>query len=194
MGWKSSDKKGRGRSWKTVGWGQKRSEKIEIEKTHSDLLLSFNQAVTVTTNRQSPLVSMATTLSGSLSDTCGCLISQRFVLAAVSGRPLEKPRMKSSAVRVLGCSAFRGSDRFTAAVSVRQRQAQPSMNATTLMLRQRRKKQTRLVRSHFAVFLESSLKARTRPPISDGEMVDSSTRITPPCFRSSSAHALSNGG
>src|SRR5882762_4554317 len=108
----------------------KEKDKIEIEKTHRDPLLSFNPAVPATTNRQSPLVSMATTLSGSLSDTGGCLISQRFVLAAVSGRPLEKPRMKSSAVRVLGCSAFRGSDRFTAAVSVRQRQAQPSMNAT----------------------------------------------------------------
>jgi hypothetical protein len=32
----------------------------------------------VTTNCQFPLVSMATTLSGPLSDTGGCLISQRF--------------------------------------------------------------------------------------------------------------------
>ena len=30
----------------------------------------------------------------------GCLISQRFALAAVSGRPLQKPRMKSSNVRI----------------------------------------------------------------------------------------------
>ena len=66
----------------------------------------------VTTNCQSPLVSMATTLSGPLSDTGGCLISQRFVLAAASGRPLQKPRMKSSGVRFLSCSAFRGSDQF----------------------------------------------------------------------------------
>jgi hypothetical protein len=43
-------------------------------------------------------------------------------LAAVSGRRLQKPRMKSSGVRVLSCSAFRGSDRFTAALSIRQRQ------------------------------------------------------------------------
>jgi hypothetical protein len=42
---------------------------------------------------------MATALSGPLSDTGGCLISQRFVLAAVSRRPLQKPRMKSSGVR-----------------------------------------------------------------------------------------------
>ena len=76
----------------------------------------------VTTNRQSPLVSMATSLSGPLSDTGGCLISQRFVLAAVSGRPLQKPRMKSSGLCVLSCTALRGSDRFTAAVSIHQRQ------------------------------------------------------------------------
>ena len=77
---------------------------------------------TVSTNRQSPLVSMATSLSGPLSETGGCLISQRFALAAVSGRPLQKPRMKSSGVCVLNCSAFGGSDRFTAAVSIRLRQ------------------------------------------------------------------------
>jgi hypothetical protein len=59
---------------------------------------------------------------GPLSDTGGCLISQRFALAAVSGRLLQKPRMQSSCVRVLSCSAFRSSDRFTAAVSIRQRQ------------------------------------------------------------------------
>jgi len=45
----------------------------------------------VTTSRKSPIVSMATTVSGPLSDTGGCLISQRFVLAAVSARPLQKP-------------------------------------------------------------------------------------------------------
>jgi hypothetical protein len=75
---------------------------------------------------------MATTLSGPLSDTGGCLISQRFALAAVSGRPLQKSRRKSSGARVLSCRAFRGSDRFTAAVSIRQRQA-PSRqrNGTT---------------------------------------------------------------
>src|ERR1700675_2482018 len=38
---------------------------------------------------------------GPLSDTDGCLISQRFALAAVSGRLLQKPRMQSSCVRVL---------------------------------------------------------------------------------------------
>jgi hypothetical protein len=75
----------------------------------------------VTTNRQSPLVSMATALSGPRSHTVDRLIFQRFVLAAVSGGPLQEPRMKSSGVSVLSCSAFRASDRFTAAVSIRQR-------------------------------------------------------------------------
>src|ERR1700688_2168590 len=37
------------------------------------------------------------------SDTGGCLISQRFALAAVFGRPLQKHRMKSSGVCVLSC-------------------------------------------------------------------------------------------
>src|SRR5580704_17150538 len=62
------------------------------------------------------------------------------------------------------------------------------------MVGQRCKKQTRLVQSHLAVFLKRLLKARTRPPVSDGDMVFSSTKITPPCFRSSSAQALSNMG
>ena len=77
----------------------------------------------VTANRQSPLVSMATSLSGPLSDTGGCLISQRFALATVSSRPLQKPGMKSPGLCVRSCTALRGSDRFTAAVSIRQRQA-----------------------------------------------------------------------
>src|SRR5439155_10698935 len=62
------------------------------------------------------------------------------------------------------------------------------------MARQRRKKHTRLVHSQFALFLERLLKARTRPPVSDGEMVFSSTKIIPPCSRSSSAQAFSKGG
>jgi hypothetical protein len=74
----------------------------------------------VTANRQFPFVSMATTLSGPVSDTGGPLISQRFALAVVSGRSLQNPRMKSSSVCVHSCSAFRGSDRCTAAVSIRQ--------------------------------------------------------------------------
>jgi len=36
-----------GASWKAVGWRPKEKQKIEIEKSHRDPLLSFNQAVTV---------------------------------------------------------------------------------------------------------------------------------------------------
>jgi hypothetical protein len=43
-----------------------------------------------------------------------------------SGQPPQKAGIKSSGVCVLGCSAFRGSDRFTATVSIRQRQASVS--------------------------------------------------------------------
>ena len=39
-------------------------------------------------------------------------------------RDLDKHPMKSSGVYVLSCSAFRGSDRFTATVSIRQRQVE----------------------------------------------------------------------
>src|SRR5271167_3017228 len=77
--------------------------------------------VRVTTNCQSPLISLATSLPILISDTYGCLIFQRLRLTAVSGQPPQKPGLKSSEVCVLGCSAFRGSDRFTATVSIRQR-------------------------------------------------------------------------
>jgi hypothetical protein len=66
---------------------------------------------------------MATTLSILISDTSGCLICQRLALGVVSGQLLQKPRMKSSGVCVVSCTAFRGSDRFTAIVLIRQRQA-----------------------------------------------------------------------
>jgi hypothetical protein len=62
---------------------------------------------------------MATTLSGPLRDTGGCLISQRFMLAAVSGRPLQKP-LPVFAFSV--AARFAAPDRFTAAESIRQRQ------------------------------------------------------------------------
>ena len=44
----------------------------------------------IQTGCQSSLVSMAITLSGPLSNTGCCLISQRFALAAVFARPLQK--------------------------------------------------------------------------------------------------------
>jgi len=79
----------------------------------------------VTTNRKSPLVSMATSLSILISDANGCLICKRLAPAAVSGQPLQKSPMKSSGVCVLSCSAFRGSDRSAVAVSIRQRHLPP---------------------------------------------------------------------
>jgi hypothetical protein len=43
----------------------------------------------VTTHRQSPLISLATSLPILISDTGGCLIFQRLALAAVSGQPRQ---------------------------------------------------------------------------------------------------------
>src|SRR5215469_11788543 len=75
----------------------------------------------VTTNRKSPLVSMATSLSILISDTSGCVIFRRLSIALVSGQPWEDFQLiKSSGACVLGCCALRGSDRFTPTVSIRQ--------------------------------------------------------------------------
>jgi hypothetical protein len=80
----------------------------------------------VTASSHSRLVSMATTLSSPIPNTGGRLTFQRLSLVAVSGQRRHKHPMKSYAVCVLiiVCSAFRGSDRFTATVSIRQRQVQ----------------------------------------------------------------------
>src|SRR6516162_1914096 len=59
---------------------------------------------------------------------------------------------------------------------------------------QRRNKQTRFVQSHFEAFRDRLLKPRIRPPLSEGEMVFSSTKITPPCLRPSSPQVLRSGG
>jgi hypothetical protein len=78
----------------------------------------------VTTNGKSPLISMATPLWSPIPDTSRCLTFQR--LSSLRYRQsLQKPRMRiieSSCVCVLSCNAFRRSDRFTATVSIRQRQ------------------------------------------------------------------------
>jgi hypothetical protein len=69
---------------------------------------------------------MATPLSSPIPNTSRRLTFQRLSLAAVSGQ-------QSYGVCVLSCSAFRGSDRFTATVSIRQRQAArdgPSLHET----------------------------------------------------------------
>src|SRR6267154_1782561 len=60
----------------------------------------------VTTNRESPLVSVATSLSRPISDPHVCLTFQGLGLTAVSGQPLQKPGMKSSGVCDLSCSGL----------------------------------------------------------------------------------------
>ena len=74
----------------------------------------------VTTNRKSPLVWMAAPLSILISDPNGCLTFQIFGLTVASGQACKKPRMKSCGVCALGCSTFRGSDRFTVTKSVQK--------------------------------------------------------------------------
>ena len=74
----------------------------------------------VTTNRKSPLVSMATTLSGPLSEPNGSLTLQRLALTAVSDQPLQKPRVKSSGVALVA-ARFADAIVSLARVSIRQR-------------------------------------------------------------------------
>lgn len=52
----------------------------------------------------------------------------------------------------------------------------------------------RFVQFHFAVSLARFARALTWPPMSPGEMVFSSMKMTPPWLRCSSAQALSSGG
>ncbi len=63
---------------------------------------------------------MAAPLSILISDPNGCLTFQIFGLTLVSGQAPQKPGMKSCGVCALGCSAFRGSDRFTVTRSVQK--------------------------------------------------------------------------
>src|SRR5580704_2526755 len=57
-----------------------------------------------------------------------------------------------------------------------------------------RKKYTWLVQSISPASPAREIRARTSPPMSAGEIVFSSTKITPPWGRSSSAQSFSNGG
>ena len=79
------------------------------------------ESACVTTNRKSPLVSMATALSILISDTSGCVILRRLSIAPVSST-LGRLPIQSSGAGVLGCCALRGSDRFTPTVSIRHGQ------------------------------------------------------------------------
>src|SRR5258708_30768935 len=76
------------------------------------------------------------------------------------------------------------------------RQFAQRLCCTIMVTRHRslRKKYTWLVQSIFPASSASEIRARTSPPMSAGEIVFSSTKITPPCDRSSSAQSFRNGG
>src|SRR5271169_5513020 len=63
---------------------------------------------------------MAAPLSIFISDPNGCLTFQIFELTVGIRSGLQKPGMKSCGVCAFGCSAFRGSDRFTVTRSVQK--------------------------------------------------------------------------
>src|SRR5215469_4799228 len=85
------------------------------------------ESACATTNRKSPLVSIATSLSILISDTSGCVIFQRLSIAPVSGQPSEDFQLNHLVLAF--CCALRGSDRFTPTVSIRQRQDVPRVAA-----------------------------------------------------------------
>src|SRR5215472_4836515 len=82
------------------------------------------ESACVTTNRKSPLLSMATSLSILISDTSGCVIFRRLSNSGIRSTSGRLP-IKSSGACVRGCCAVRGSDRLTPTVSIRQRQVTP---------------------------------------------------------------------
>ena len=102
-----------------------RFQNLLQQPSHPYLTGRANAGYVRVPNRKSPLISLATSLPIPISDTKGCLTFQRLGRTAVSGQPLQKPGLKSG-VCVLGCSAFRGSDRFTTTVSIRQRLVLPA--------------------------------------------------------------------
>ena len=59
----------------------------------------------VTTNCQPPLVSMATPLSGPLSDRSGCLICPRLALAAIFGQPPQNSQEIIRRFSIAACFA-----------------------------------------------------------------------------------------
>jgi len=59
----------------------------------------------VTTSSQSALVAMATPLSGPLSDTGGCLISQRLALSAIFGQPRQNFQAIIRSFSIAACFA-----------------------------------------------------------------------------------------
>ena len=79
------------------------------------------ESACVTTNRKSPLVSMATSLSILISDTSGCVIFRRLSIAPVSGQPWEDFQLNHLVLAFLVAARFADPIRFTPTVSIRQR-------------------------------------------------------------------------
>src|SRR5215469_8663527 len=85
------------------------------------------ESACVTTNRKSPLLPMATSLSILISDTSGWRDFPKTLDRSGIRSTLGRLPMKSSGACVRGCCALRGSDRFTPTVSIRQRQGLKSL-------------------------------------------------------------------
>ena len=64
------------------------------------------ESACVTTNRKSPLVSMATSLSILISDTSGCVIFRRLSIAPVSGQPWEDFQLNHLVLAFLVAARF----------------------------------------------------------------------------------------
>jgi hypothetical protein len=79
------------------------------------------ESACITTNRKSPLVSMATSLSIPISDTSGCVIFLRLSIAPVSGQPWEDFQLNHLVLAFLVAARFADPIRFTLTVSIRQR-------------------------------------------------------------------------
>src|SRR5215831_975089 len=80
------------------------------------------ESACVTTNRKSPFVSMATSLSILISDTSGCVIFRRLSIAPLSGQPWEDVQLNHLLLAFLVAARFADPIRFTPTVSIRQRQ------------------------------------------------------------------------
>src|SRR5215468_9955572 len=64
------------------------------------------ESACVTSNRKSPLVSMATSLSILISDTSGCVIFRRLSIAPVSGQPWEDFQLNHLVLAFLVAARF----------------------------------------------------------------------------------------
>src|SRR5215469_422971 len=92
------------------------------------------ESACVTTNRKSPLLSMATSLSFLISDTSGCVIFRRLSIAPVSGQLWEDFQLNHLVLAFLVAARFADPIRFTPTVCtprdrVRSHRLQPHLSA-----------------------------------------------------------------